>query len=83
MFKSYNFALDKALLSYLTEFPSLFLLFFPQILEKVKVAYDIPIVTDVHEASQVKTILLFQNISFLVSHLIFFCFVVFCIIHIP
>jgi hypothetical protein len=28
---------------------------FPQILEKVKIAYDLPIVTDVHEAIQVKS----------------------------
>lgn len=80
MSKSQNFALDKTLLSWLNEFSSLILLFFShQILEKVKIAYDIPIVTDVHEASQVKVILLFQNIRLLVSH--FVC--LFCRIHIP
>jgi hypothetical protein len=55
MSKLQNFALDLALLSLLNDFLSLIVLFFPQILEKVKIAYDIPIVTDVHEAIQVKS----------------------------
>ena len=34
--------------------------YFLQILEKVKIAYDIPIVTDVHEAIQVMHVLMFK-----------------------
>lgn len=42
-------------------FPVLIFLFYSQILEKVKIAYDIPIVTDVHETTQVKYLVLFNS----------------------
>ena len=58
-------------------------MFYSQILEKVKIAYDIPIVTDVHETIQVKCLVLLYIQYTIVSLIfIFVCLVMLYGIHI-